>query len=175
MGVESTVGKGSEFWYELQRTVGPRVAGHEAELEHKHAAASGPSRVILYVEDNKANMQLVKSLFDRRPDFQLLSAIDGISGVTLAHTARPDVILMDIDLPDISGFDAARLLASDPETAGIPVIALTANAMPREVEKGKSAGFFRYLTKPVNLNELMTTLDLALDSLPPRGVQSGGS
>ena len=175
MGVESTVGKGSEFWYELQRTVGPRVAGHEAELEHKHAAASGPSRVVLYVEDNKANMQLVKSLFDRRPDFQLLSAIDGISGVTLAHTARPDVILMDIDLPDISGFDAARLLASDPETAGIPVIALTANAMPRDVEKGKSAGFFRYLTKPVNLNELMTTLDLALDSLPPRGVQSGGS
>ena len=175
MGVESTVGKGSEFWYELQRTVGPRVAGHEAELEHKHAAASGPSRVVLYVEDNKANMQLVKSLFDRRPDFQLLSAIDGISGVTLAHTARPDVILMDIDLPDISGFDAARLLASDPETAGIPVIALTANAMPRDVEKAKSAGFFRYLTKPVNLNELMTTLDLALDSLPPRGVQSGGS
>ena len=90
------------------------------------------------------------------------SASDGISGIEIAHTAMPDVILMDINLPGISGITALRILADDPATAHIPVIALSANAMPRDIEKGLEAGFFRYLTKPLKVNEFMDTLDLAL-------------
>ncbi len=183
MGVESTVGQGSVFWYELKLTAAPRAAVHEATgLARAQAPVDAPVNIVLYIEDNPANLLLVESIIERRPDFRYLSARDGISGVALARASQPDVILMDIDLPDISGIDALKLLASDPETARIPVIALSANAMLHDIEKGKAAGFFRYLTKPVNVNELMTTLDLALDSaLDPaasqatRGAQPGES
>jgi len=80
----------------------------------------------------------------------------------LACSVKPDVILMDINLPGISGFGALALLQEDPGTADIPVIALSANAMPRDIEKGMQAGFFRYLTKPILVNEFMAALDGAL-------------
>ena len=89
-------------------------------------------------------------------------AKDGIRGVETARAERPDVILMDINLPGISGLIALGILSEDPQTAGIPVIALSANAMPRDIEKGLAAGFFRYLTKPIKVNEFMDTLDSAL-------------
>jgi CheY-like chemotaxis protein len=91
----------------------------------------------------------------------MLSARDGRSGVELARAHKPDVILMDINLPGISGVIAMRLLAADTDTAHIPVVALSANAMPRDIEKGLQAGFFRYLTKPIKVGEFMDTLDLA--------------
>ena len=99
----------------------------------------------------------------RRPDVRLLSARDGRAGVELARAVRPDVILMDINLPGISGITALRILAEDPFTAHIPVIALSANAMPRDIEKGLRAGFFRYLTKPIKVGEFLDTLDLAFE------------
>lgn len=80
----------------------------------------------------------------------------------IARDALPDVILMDINLPGISGIQALRILADDPLTAHIPVLALSANAMSREIEKGLQAGFFRYLTKPIKVNEFMKTLDVAM-------------
>jgi CheY-like chemotaxis protein len=80
----------------------------------------------------------------------------------MARAARPDVILMDINLPGISGLIALGILAEDPKTASIPVVALSANAMPGDIEKGLAAGFFRYLTKPIKVNEFMGTLDSAL-------------
>jgi len=120
------------------------------------------SRTLLYVEDNPANLMLVEDLIARRPDIRLLSATDGIGGVELARTALPDVILMDINLPGISGIHALEILAANPATAHIPVIAMSANAMPRDIEKGLAAGFFRYLTKPIKVNEFMDTLDGAL-------------
>ncbi len=179
MGMESTVGQGSVFWYELKLTAAPQAAVHEATgLARAPVPVDAPVKTVLYVEDNPANLLLVESLIERRPDFRFLSARDGISGVALAGASQPDVILMDIDLPDISGIDALRLLASDPVTARIPVIALSANAMLHDIEKGTAAGFFRYLTKPVNVNELMTTLDSALDSTASqatRGAQPGES
>ena len=118
---------------------------------------------LLYVEDNPANLMLVEDLIARRPDIALLSARDGITGVDMARAARPDVILMDINLPGISGVQALKILANDPTTAHIPVIALSANAMPRDIEKGLQAGFFRYLTKPIKVAEFMETLDVALN------------
>ena len=105
---------------------------------------------------------LVEGLIARRPDIRLLSARDGNRGVEIARASRPDVILMDINLPGISGIQALRILAEDPATAHIPVIALSANAIPRDIEKGLEAGFFRYLTKPIKVNEFMDTLDVAL-------------
>jgi CheY-like chemotaxis protein len=106
---------------------------------------------------------LVEKLLERRPDIQLLVATDGIRGIEKARAARPDVILMDINLPGISGLIALGILAEDPETASIPVVALSANAMPGDIERGLAAGFFRYLTKPIKVNEFMDTLDNALE------------
>ena len=94
---------------------------------------------------------------------RMLSARDGNLGIALARTHLPDVILMDINLPGISGFEALKILREDPATAHIPVIALSANAMPRDIEKGLEAGFFRYLTKPIKVNEFMEALDMALE------------
>jgi len=93
----------------------------------------------------------------------LLSATDGNGGVEMARASRPDVILMDINLPGISGIEALKILREDAATAHIPVVALSANAMPRDIEKGLLAGFFRYLTKPIKVNEFMNTLDVALE------------
>ncbi len=168
MGVESNVGQGSLFWYELKLTAAPQAAAQQSTgIAPARARIDTPMKTVLYVEDNPANLMLVEGIIERRPDFRFLSARDGISGVALARASQPDVILMDIDLPDISGIDALKLLASDPETAKIPVIALTANAMRQDIEKGAAAGFFRYLTKPVNVIELMITLDSALNSPAP--------
>jgi CheY-like chemotaxis protein len=102
----------------------------------------------------------------------LLVARDGIRGIEMARSARPDVILMDINLPGISGLTALGILAESPITARMPVIALSANAMPGDIEKGLAGGFFRYLTKPIRVNEFMDTLDMALAFVKS---QPGGS
>jgi CheY-like chemotaxis protein len=124
---------------------------------------------LLCVEDNPANLLLVQRLLERRTDIRMLSAVDGQHGVEMARAHQPDVILMDINLPGISGITALRTLAEDPMTAHIPVVALSANAMPHDIEKGLQAGFFRYMTKPIKLNEFMDTLDAALAHATPAG------
>jgi CheY-like chemotaxis protein len=108
-------------------------------------------------------MKLVEQLISRRPDIRLLTAVDGTLGIEVARTAKPTVILMDINLPGISGLEALKVLRADATTAHIPIVALSANAMPRDIEKGLQAGFFRYLTKPIKINEFMHTLDAALE------------
>ena len=118
---------------------------------------------MLYVEDNPANLKLVEQLVARRPDLRLLSAGDGTAGLSLARTYIPEVILMDINLPGISGIETLRLLREDPLTARITVAAVSANAMPRDIEKGMQAGFFSYLTKPIKVKEFMEMLDAALE------------
>jgi len=167
IGVESTVGIGSAFWIELNAT----SAGETGHAGSSPVAAPLPDtrdgahrRTVLYVEDNPANLMLVTKLLARRPDISLLSAKDGRSGFEMAQASRPDVIVMDINLPGISGVTALRILAANPSTALIPVIAVSANAMPRDIEKGLEAGFFRYLTKPIKVTEFMDTLDLALEA-----------
>ena len=165
IGVESTVGEGSEFWIELKLAGDAELASPAplaADCVTAQATGDAPLRTLLYVEDNPANLMLVEDIIARRPELRLISARDGISGINLARSAQPDVILMDINLPGISGIDALKILAEDPATARIPVVALSANAMPHDIEKGLQAGFFRYLTKPVKINEFMVALDLAL-------------
>jgi CheY-like chemotaxis protein len=102
-----------------------------------------------------------------------VTAVNGTLGIELARTTQPDVILMDINLPGISGIMALKILAEDPATRHIPVIAISANAMPRDIEKGLEAGFFRYLTKPIKVNEFMATLDVALEFAKTRPAGAG--
>ena len=130
---------------------------------------------VLYVKDNPANLMLVEKLLTRRPGWSLLTAnananaIDGARGIQIARQAQPDVVRMDINLPGINGFQAMAMLAADLSTAHIPGVALSANAMRHDIARGREAGFFRYLTKPIKVTALMATLEeaLALTALSP--------
>jgi PAS domain S-box-containing protein len=166
IGVDSVVGQGSTFWFDLLTTgAAPPLlpeasATPEAPLrESPHAAL----RTLLYVEDNLANVSLVEQLIERRSDLNLLVALNGEAGLELAHAKQPDVILMDINLPGMSGLDALKLLRADLRTARIPVLALSANAIQYDIDHGLAAGFFRYLTKPIKIDDFMAALDVALD------------
>jgi PAS domain S-box-containing protein len=165
IGVDSTAGLGSVFWFELNSAEAPKVVDRaEAAADLAVQLEIGtPLRTLLYVEDNPANLKLIEQLIGRRPDMRLLTAKDGDLGIQLARADQPEVILMDINLPGIGGIEALRILRADPVTAHIPVVALSANAMPRDIEKGLQAGFFRYLTKPIKVDEFMHTLDAVME------------
>jgi PAS domain S-box-containing protein len=177
IGVASTVGSGSVFWFELNSVSPPQLAADSAAPASATQAPvqqGAALRTLLYVEDNPANLKLVEQLIARRPDMRLLVAGDGDLGIQLARANQPEVILMDINLPGISGIEALKILREDSATAHIPVVALSANAMPRDVEKGLQAGFFQYLTKPIKVNEFMNTLDVALEFAAEFAEQAAG-
>jgi PAS domain S-box-containing protein len=165
LGADSTVGDGSVFWFELRSTPAPELKLVSPELPLIKLAIrpiDAPQKTLLYIEDNPANMKLVERLIDRRDDIKLLTAVNGSLGIELAKSSLPDVILMDINLPGISGIEALKVLREDAATAHIPVVAISANAMARDIEVGQQLGFIRYLTKPIVVEEFMATLDLAL-------------
>jgi signal transduction histidine kinase/ActR/RegA family two-component response regulator len=174
IGVQSTVGVGSVFWIELNMVAAPQFDAGPMESIALHPVRDQPGtavRTVLYVEDNEANMMLVEQLVARRPDLHLLSARDAERGIALAQTHQPDAILLDINLPGINGFQALKILREDPVTQHIPVLALSADAMPRDIERGLAEGFFRYLTKPIKINAFMDALDLALEFSQTQGVR----
>ena len=175
IGVESTVGTGSLFWIELNLTAQPLPVATPAappQVAPARVHAGAQLRTLLYVEDNPANLMLVENLMARLPHISVLSATDGQRGIEVARASLPDVILMDINLPGLSGIQAMRILAKDPVTAHIPVIALSANAVPRDIQNALKAGFFRYLTKPIKIGEFMDTLDEALELLDAKSTGS---
>jgi signal transduction histidine kinase/CheY-like chemotaxis protein len=162
---DSTVGEGSVFWVEFPLTAAPQFAVLEsgnAAAPKPQVADGTPMRTLLYVEDNPANLELVEQLVARRSDLRLLSAADGTLGIEYARACLPEVILMDINLPGVSGIEAMKILRADPATAHIPIIALSANAVPRDIERGLEAGFFNYITKPIVVSQFMDALDVAL-------------
>ncbi|MFM9433779.1 signal transduction histidine kinase [Janthinobacterium sp. CG_23.3] len=169
IGVTSTVGVGSTFWVELAlRGVGPAPAA-AAPAPGPEAARAGPPqhaarsrRSLLYVEDNPMNVQLVRELLRLRADLDLLTATDGQRGIELARLHAPQLILMDLDLPGMDGVETLRQLRSDPNTAHIPVIALTASAMRSDVRRGMAAGFFGYISKPIDVAGFGEAIDGAL-------------
>jgi PAS domain S-box-containing protein len=166
IGVESTIGVGSVFWFELNAVAEPQFSPEESETEalaHPHVPRGAGLHTLLYVEDNPANLKLVEQIVARHPDIRLLTAVNGNSGIEIARASQPDVILMDINLPGINGFEALDILSADPATAHIPIIALSANAMPLDIERGLKAGFFRYIIKPIKVSEFMEALDVALE------------
>ena len=176
IGVESIVGEGSVFWLELKQTTEPQAAAHAAELaKATQTQMSGGAQLytVLYVEDNPANLMLVEDILARRPDIRLLSARDGVTGIKMALASLPDVVLMDINLPGISGIEALKILADNPTTAHIPIVALSANAIPSDIEKGLEAGFFRYLTKPIKVSQFLETLDMVLKHAKTKAAPAG--
>jgi CheY-like chemotaxis protein len=165
IGVESTLAVGSVFWFELASVADPHLStegGDTAAVAQPHVPRGARLHTLLYVEDNAANLKLVEQIIARHPDIRLLTAVNGNSGIEITRASKPDVILMDINLPGINGFEALDILRSDPATAHIPVLAISANAMPLAIEKALKAGFFRYLTKPIKVDEFMEALDVAL-------------
>ena len=165
IGVKSIVGVGSEFRFELHRDTTSQLSVGDITATEIDAEAevSTALRTLLYVEDNPANLMLVEQIIARHPHFRMLSARDGNLGIALARTHLPDVVLMDLNLPGISGIEAMNILRADPATMHIPVVALSANAMPRDIEKGLKAGFFSYLTKPIRINEFMSAVNDAME------------
>ena len=170
IGFETEVGRGSTFWIELplagEATAG---AGTAAASAGSPKDRSGDVRTIrhtiLYVEDNPASQKLMEEIVGRVPNLALISARDAESGLELAKEHRPDVIVMDINLPGVDGFEALKRLREIEHTRHIPVIALTANAMPGDMEMGAKAGFHRYLTKPVNIDEVLDAVEDALEGV----------
>jgi len=179
IGVESSVGSCSVFWVELPAASAPELMFddmHKAAADKPGDAAANPlqsRRTLLYVEDNPANLVLVEQLIARRGDLTLLTAVNGHLGIQMARAHQPDVILMDINLPGISGYGVLKVLHEDSATAHIPIMALSANAVPRDIQKGIDAGFFRYLTKPIEVVEFMDALDVALRHAEKNGLPSG--
>lgn len=171
--VESIVGEGSTFSIELAE-VQPASEMIQAEKDAVITPEEEPRRnsaesdeeppLILYVEDNKANQVYVEHIFKRRPDLKLLCSENGKAGIALALEHKPDIVLTDMLLPDISGLEVLKELRANRSTEKTPVIAVSANATEADLKQGEAAGFVAYLTKPLGINELLETIDNLLSS-----------
>lgn len=166
VGVESEPGAGSTFWIELpvesmaDTTAGPGRG--PAPAAHAGAHAQGLQHTVLYIEDNPSNLKLVAQILGHRPHIQLLTAHTPELGLELARARLPDLILLDINMPGMDGYQVLSVLKSDARLKAVPVVAVTANAMPHEVERGRGAGFAEYLTKPIEIAGLFAALDRCL-------------
>ena len=156
---------GSEFWVDFPAGV-RRSETPVASTKSKTSSAQGLDgqygRLVLYVEDNPANVAFMRDVLGDFEGIELACVPTAEMGIALARARHPDLVLMDINLPGMSGLEALGLLRRDPETASIPVIALTAAASDRDKQRGREAGFFRYLTKPVKVAELVEALETLL-------------
>lgn len=126
------------------------------------AASAGSRKTLLCIEDNPANLRLLHKIIATRKNIDLLDAVTAEAGLEVAARQGPDLILLDINLPGMDGFEALRRLRDNPATRDIPVVALTANAMRNDIERGKAAGFSAYLTKPIHVAEFLGMIDRCL-------------
>jgi PAS domain S-box-containing protein len=172
VGFESTEGEGSAFWIEIpMHHVSEAVpaAPRERQLTESPLSGSlGRRYLIVYIEDNPSNIAFMEDLIADFERVELVTAPTAEIGIELVRARRPHAVIMDINLPGMSGFEATRRLKEWPETAEIPVVALSAAAMIRDKAKVAEAGFFRYLTKPVKVDELVAVLEVLLTPHPPR-------
>lgn len=169
VGFESIAGQGSTFWLDVPLALEVAAdlhaplaqASRERDMAVTHFHASKP--VVLYIEDNPMNMRLMQQVFKSRDEWDLRTAINAETGLALARKDKPDVILLDINLPGMDGYQALALLKAGVATMHIPVVALSANAMKGDRARGIEAGFVDYLTKPLDILALMGLLDELLD------------
>jgi signal transduction histidine kinase/ActR/RegA family two-component response regulator len=167
IGFESKIGRGTTFWIDLPLSDSkPEVREAENQTliaeKSKPAAAANGKPIVLYVEDNPTNLTLMEEILKKIADVSMLSAPSSSLGVELAESHGPDLILLDINLPGVSGFEVLKILKKSEKTKNIPVIALSANAMPKDVERGLNAGFDGYLSKPINVGALSTAIQNAM-------------
>ncbi|MDT8385043.1 MAG: response regulator [Gammaproteobacteria bacterium] len=166
VGVQSTLGEGSTFWIELPGCYSASTTAGSEKSENTQTAVTGNADqgqyTVLYVEDNPANMRLMEQLLKRRSNIRLLKATDARAGLDMAAKQRPDLIMLDINLPEMSGYDMLHILQQDHATQGIPVLAISANAMPEDEQQALDAGFRQYITKPIKLQQVLDSLDETL-------------
>jgi CheY-like chemotaxis protein len=163
LAVESQPGAGSTFSVELPVAAPPlETALPRPWSAMAGAAGAGPRAVVLYIEDNLSNLRLVEQILARRPGVRLVSAMQGRVGVDLACEHRPHIILLDQHLPDVNGDVVLQRLAADPRTREIPVVMLSADASPRQVQRLRDLGARDYLTKPLEVQRLLAVIDAAL-------------
>ncbi len=166
--VESSLGIGTTFSIRL-----PTIeTGVETIEDEDSLVTSAPQQSpsveqdsvkrVLYIEDNPANLKLVAQLFSKRPQYRLMTAHEGSLGVKLAQADPPDLVLLDINMPGMDGYAILQIFKADPRLSDIPVIAVTANAMPRDIERGLQAGFCQYVTKPIELKSFFDTINACL-------------
>jgi signal transduction histidine kinase/CheY-like chemotaxis protein len=168
IGVESTPGAGSTFWVRLPLAVSAaELAERDEQVAAVPHAAVAVATDVLCIEDNPANLRLIEGIFATQPNIRLLSALAPGLGLELARTHKPALILLDINLPDMDGYAVMQILREHEATRQIPVLAISANAMPKDIERGKAAGFAAYLTKPIDVLELLRTVTQLLAA--PRG------
>ncbi|MBL4893714.1 MAG: response regulator [Emcibacter sp.] len=175
IGVESRPNKGSHFWIELpsdnllpvQKNIparkSPALSPPKTALQHQHT--------VLYIEDNPGNLRLVSQLLEQRPNIHMWSAQEPLLGLDLAAEHKPDLILLDINLPGMSGFEVLKHLQKHEATCHTPVIAISANAMPHDIKKGFDAGFDDYITKPIDVHALLQAIEKKLQGKATRAIK----
>jgi CheY-like chemotaxis protein/anti-sigma regulatory factor (Ser/Thr protein kinase) len=174
IGVSSQPGLGSTFWVRLARADGQASAAtHAALAQPLRLAEAAPTagtavRSVLYIEDDPVNLLLIEAALERLPQWRLTTATRPEEGLDLAEAERPNLILLDIQLPGIDGYEVLRRLRASPSTCGIPVIAVSANAMAGDQERGAAAGFAAYVTKPVDLARLPEVMERAVAGVGAR-------
>ena len=164
IGVDTGAGSGSTFWITLERAAPSEV--QHVEDERAAAVSTGESRTVLYVEDNLATIELMEEIFAMRPQIRLVTAMQGGLTLDLARQHHPDLIVLDLQLPDIAGDEVLRRLRHDQRTAQIPVVMFSADATDRQVKRLLAAGARAYLTKPAKIKEFLNTLDEVLAAPP---------
>jgi signal transduction histidine kinase/ActR/RegA family two-component response regulator len=171
IGVDSRPGEGSRFWLRLAAAdlAAPPPVADAPMLAGGEPAPGGPVHEVLCIEDNPANLQLLMHALDRHPDLRLCTAKTPTAGIELAIAHRPALVLLDIHLPEMDGYAVLRCLREHPATREIPVVAVSANAMPGDVARGRAAGFADYLTKPLDIRRLDAVVDALVRGSPPAG------
>ncbi|MBI3914239.1 MAG: response regulator, partial [Chloroflexi bacterium] len=160
IGVESVVGVGSVFWLELAMVAGQTQDIPAAPISVDiHARAE---KTLLYIEDNLSNLKLIQEILGRRGGFKLITAMQGRLGIELAKEHHPDVIVVDVNLPDMYGDEVVRWLKDDAATRAIPIIVLSADSTPHQIERLKATGVHAYLTKPLDVKEFLRVLGEAM-------------
>jgi CheY-like chemotaxis protein len=161
--VESTMGKGSCFSIDLPHVAGPLAGLASADTASTLSLAiSGPPRTVLYIEDNISNLTLIQRILDRQPEIRLVASLQGRLGLDLAREHQPDLILLDLHLPDLSGEQVLQCLQADPATRSIPVVVLSADATAHTIERLYAAGVRNYLTKPLDVPRFLQLLQEVL-------------
>jgi len=165
IGCESEIGLGSTFWIDLPITEAP-IERYERESDGALPAAGGAAgtrvSTVVFIEDNLSNVRFIEYVLAQRPGVTMIPAMQGSIGLELAQRHHPDLVLLDLNLPDLDGRDVLRALKSSPDTADIPVVVLSAEAVPSRIDELNAAGVDGYLTKPLDVREFLKMLDQLL-------------
>jgi CheY-like chemotaxis protein len=163
LGVESEPGTGSTFWLDLPlATTSTDFAEVELDVTQHSESNAALSATVLYIEDNIGNVRLLERLLVHKPNVRLITSLEGCLGLQLAQQHRPDLILLDVHMPDLSGYEVLERLRGDVRTASIPVVMLSADASHEQIQRFRDAGARDYLTKPLDLQHFLGQLDVYL-------------